>query len=432
MTMKSRFVLFILLAASITACNESENHGPPVVTSISPSSGPFDTEVTITGNHFVAQLDANGVAINGKIAEIISATETQIVFKVPKRAGTGSVFVSTAQGTTEGPEFDFVYTTTVSTLSGSTQGYLDGAHDVAKFHDPSGIEISPDGNLMVGDRLNHKLRIVTMTGTASTYSGDDAGSTDGNISIATYNMPNEVAYDKNGNLYLTDLVNNKIRIITTDGTVSTFAGNGSPGFVNGPGASAQFAVPVGVVVDNNLNVFVTEFDNHTIRKISPTGNVSTFAGNGSPGFVNSTGTDARFNMPTGIDVDSEGNLYVADLFNHRIRKISPSAVVTTVAGSGTQGFEDGSALAATFNGPRGVAVDAEGNIYVADTGNSAIRLVTYFGTVVTVAGTGVQGSDNGSGLSASFNLPYSLDVDDAGTIYVADKYNSLIRKVVVE
>jgi len=178
-----------------------------------------------------------------------------------------------------------------------------------------------------------------------------------------------------GNVYVADQVNHRIRKITPAGVVSTFAGS-TEGFADGAGNTAQFNYPTGVAVDSSDNVFVADSGNHRIRKITPAGVVSTFAGTGTEGFANGAGNTAQFNFPGGVAVGSSDNVFVADQFNHRIRKITPAGVVSTFAGTGAEGHADGTATEAQFNYPAGVAVDSSGNVYVADLGNNRIRKIT--------------------------------------------------------
>jgi streptogramin lyase len=228
-----------------------------------------------------------------------------------------------------------------------------------------------------------------------------------------------------------DSGNNLIRKITPDGTVSTFAGTGAVGFDDGPTDKATFNSPVGIVADHNGNLFVA--DNHNlIRKISAAGEVSTFAGkviNTPPGYADGTGPDANFHFPTGLAVDANDNIYVADYGNNMIRKITPAAVVTTVSGKLDKGSANGGALDATFNAPRAVAVDAPGNIYITDSGNSIVRKIAANGEVSTIAGTGVAGGSNGKNQEATFTDLHGIALDLSGNIFVADGY-SKIRKII--
>ena len=211
--------------------------------------------------------------------------------------------------------------------------------------------------------------------------------------------------------------------------VTPLAGDGSPGLQNGQGAQARFADPFGVALDHEGNLYVADAgDNNLIRKITPDGLVSTLAG-GKEGFKDGAGAEAAFNTPSGLAIDSSGNLYVADTGNHAIRKITPAGVVTTVAGDGTAGYHDGAARAARFNAPCGVAVDADDNLYVADTYNDRIRRITPDGQVTTVAGGDVPGYADGTASAARFDTPCAVVVTATGELFVADTGNNLIRKI---
>ena len=210
--------------------------------------------------------------------------------------------------------------------------------------------------------------------------------------------------------------------------VSTLAGTGTHGYVNGTGSSASFYSPYGVAVDSSGNVFVADMNNHTIRKITSAGVVTTFAGTGTSGFVNGTGTAASFFAPSGVAVDSSGNVFVADSANSAIRKITPAGVVSTFAG-GTFGFVNGTGTAASFYQPYGVAVDSSGNVFVAERQNNAIRKITPAGVVSKLAGNTSSGISNGTGTAANFSYPYGVAVDSSGNVFVADTYNHAIRKI---
>ncbi len=241
--------------------------------------------------------------------------------------------------------------------------------------------------------------------------------------------------DSSGNVYFADTLNETIRKITPTGAVTTIAGSPrAEGSTDGAGADARFLVPGGVAIDGSGNVFVADSGNDTIRKITPNGTVTTFAGAARAyGSDDGTGSAARFKNPSGIAIDAFGNLFVTDSGNHTIRKITPAGVVTTLAGSpGNAGTSDGSGTQARFNGPTGIAVDSFGNIYVADTENHAIRKVSPVGAVTTVAGTiGVSGSTDGTGTGAQFNEPYGIAIDSSGALYIADTTNDTIRRAVV-
>jgi sugar lactone lactonase YvrE len=323
---------------------------------------------------------------------------------------------------------------TVSNLAGQAgnQGSTNGAGIIATFSNPFGVAVDGSGNVYVGDLGNNLIRKITPAGVVSTLAGVQgvAGSVNGAGITATFSHPQGMAVDASGNVYVADTVNNLIRLITPAGVASTFAGSGSSGAVNGPVSLASFKYPYGVAVDNLGNVYVADFNNHLIRKISG-GVVSTLAGQaGIPGFANGSGSTALFYHPQGVAVDGSGNVYVADTGNEVIREISPAGVVSTLAGEqGNGGSNNGGGVTATFSSPEGVVVDGSGNVYVADSGNNRIRKIIPGSFVSTYAGTGNWGDANGPATIASFNNPYSVALDASGNLYVGDTGNDLIRKI---
>lgn len=274
-------------------------------------------------------------------------------------------------------------------------------------------------------------------GNVAVFAGEPThpGYQDGRGTTARFSLPGSISSDTSGNFYVADTDNEVIRMITSTGLVSTLAGNpGVTGSLDGTGSAAEFDSPYGVAVDSNGNVFVADTSNSTIREIMPGGVVTTFAGTASnPGFQDGTGLAASFGLPQGLAIDSFNNLYVADVANCNIRKITPQAVVTTIAGPvvpGECGDVDGDASAARFQNPSGVAVDGQGNVYVADTNNQTIRQITTAGTVITFAGTpGVAGSTDGTGTAASFRFPTSVATDNNGYLYVTDTQNYTVRRI---
>jgi sugar lactone lactonase YvrE len=316
----------------------------------------------------------------------------------------------------------------VATLAGSTFGFAEGAGAAAQFRNPHGVAVDAAGNVYVADLDNHRIRKIAAAGGVTTLAGSGAaGDSEGVGATAQFNLPAGVAVDAAGNVYVTELGNNRIRKITPAGAVTTLAGSGSFGSADGVGAAAQFGSPSGVAVDAVGNVYVADTSNHRIRKITPAGAVTTLAGS-TDGFADGVGAAAQFSAPYGVAVDAAGNVYVGDLFNQRIRKITPAGAVATLAGS-TIGFADGVGTAAQFNGPAGVAVDAVGNVYVADLFNQRIRKITATGAVITLAGSGTVGSADGVGAAAQYNNPHGVAVDAAGNVYVADLNNQRIRKI---
>lgn len=302
-------------------------------------------------------------------------------------------------------------TATVSLFAGSptaAAGNTDGTTN-ATFDSPAGVAMDSAGNLYVADDGNNEIREVTSAGVVSTFAG--AGGT-------TFNGPVGVALDSGGNVYVADENNNEIEKITPAGAVSVFAGSTAPGNLDGTGTAARFHGPKGVAVDSLGNVWVADANNNEIRKITPSGVVTTWAGTGSAGSANGSGTSASFNNPIGIAVDSSGNLYVADYGNNEIREINSSDVVSSFVPA-----------SAGLVGPYGVAIDSGGNAYVTDSGNQEIRMVTPNGVVTTLAG-GSLGHVNGTGSAAQFNFPVGIVVDASGNLYVGDFGNNEIRKLV--
>lgn len=320
---------------------------------------------------------------------------------------------------------------TVSTLAGTgAAGFADGPGNAAKFDIPNGVALGKDGNLYIADRNNHVIRKVAPDGTVTTVAGTPGmqGNVNGAAATARFSLPDHIAVDSVGNIFVTETNENRIRKITAGGIVSNFAGSGLGGWVDGPGATAKFFAPTGVTVDSAGFVYVVDASNQRIRKITPAGVVSTLAGQQAPGWVDGQGSAAKFNDPFGIAVDAAGNLYVADLSNYRIRKISPSGYVTTISGTGQSGSSDGPVATAQFARPKGIALDGAGNIYAADKEN--IRKISTAGVVSTVAGTTVAGFADGNAATAQFSNPRSLAVHNAcDIVFVGDNDNNRIRKI---
>ncbi len=321
----------------------------------------------------------------------------------------------------------------VGTYAGDgSPGLLNGPVDVARFHAPYGIAIDDSTGVMyVADAQNHCIRRV-QNGVVTTLAGSGSqGDQDGQGANARFYVPTGV-YFFGGHVYVTDNGNHKVKRIDQQGNVVTIAGTGAPGATNGPASIAKFYNPVEVAVRHDGAVFVSDYGNHTIRLIE-SGVVSTFAGNpGIAGDQLGTGMNARFNRPTGIAFDTLDNLYVADQMNHKVKVISSAGVVTLLAGNGNQASVDGLGSSASFTRPTYMAWDPTGGLMVAEWMGNLIRRITLQGAVTTVAGTGQNGYYDGPVLSAMFNAPYGIAVDERGNAYIGDKENHVVRYLAKE
>ncbi|HTS18487.1 MAG TPA: hypothetical protein VMP11_13015 [Verrucomicrobiae bacterium] len=325
----------------------------------------------------------------------------------------------------------------VSTLAGQagSAGSANGTGSSARFDYPTGVALDTQGNLYVADGANQTIRKIAPGEVVTTLAGlaGASGTNDGTGSNARFYYPTAVALDSAANVYVADSGNDTIRKITPSGVVTTLAGQaGSQGSADGTGSNARFFEPNGVAVDSSGNVYVADTGNDTIRKITPSGVVTTLAGQaGSQGSADGAGSSARFFYPYGVSVDLAGNVYVTDTYNDTIRKITPNAVVTTLAGlAGSSGYIDGTGDNARFNNPEGAAsIDTAGNVYVSDFGNDTIRMISPGGVVTTLAGSPeIPGSTDGTGTAATFNGPAGVAVDSTGNVYVADSQNDTIRE----
>ena len=339
----------------------------------------------------------------------------------------------------------------VTTLAGTAgvSGSMDGMGSAAQFRFPKGVAVDSSGNVYVADAFNYTIRKITPGGAVTTLAGmaGVTGSADGTGSSARFTFPNGIAVDGSGNIYVADSgdldivldfglgnsTNNTIRKITPNGVVTTLAGTAdAPGSADGTGAAARFAEPYGIAVDGIGNVYVADTINNTIRKITSGGTVTTLAGAaGTPGDIDGTGSAARFEDPLGLAVDGSGNVYVTELFRDAIRKITPDGIVTTIAGvEFSPSRTDGTGTSAGFSGPYGLAADQNGNVYVADTGNGSIRVITPGGIVATLAGPSFgPGYEDGTGAQAEFQGPKGVAVDGARNVCIADSENAVIRKI---
>lgn len=306
------------------------------------------------------------------------------------------------------------------------------------------IALDASGNLYIADIVSSRVLKVSPSGTVNTFAGNGTFSFAGDggpARNASFFNPSGVAADSFGNVYIADSTNNRVRKVNSAGTITTFAGTGSPAFSGdgGPAASAALFSPSAVAVDASGNVYIADGGNFRIRKVTTGGIISTVAGGAPvPGYSGDGGPaiGAGFTLPGGVTVDSAGNLYIADAGNNRIRKVNSAGVITTVAGNGVKGFsgDGGPATGASlnlFNAHCGLAVDSAGNLYIPDVANHRVRKVDASGIITTVAGDGIAGfsGDGSPATSAGLNNPSDIAFDSAGNFYIADTSNNRVRKV---
>jgi streptogramin lyase len=326
---------------------------------------------------------------------------------------------------------------TFTTIAGQAgiSGARNGIGRDARFNigSRSGIALDRSGNLYVVELQNNDIRLINPSGIVSTLAGKAGtkGSSDGMGDNAMFSNPRGIAVDISGNAYVADAGNHTIRKIAPSGMVTTFAGKaGISGTADGPAAIARFDLPNGIAVGPDGSIFVADGGN-TIRKITPEGVVSTVAGQaGIKGSMDGLVSNARFNEPYAISVGTNGLIYVTEWGNNIIRVINSSGMVSTLAGqAGVEGSDDGETTNAQFHIPSGIAVDGEGNLYVTDSKNNTIRKITSAGMVTTIGGLAKRpGSKDGAGEDACFNAPVGIAVDSRGNIYVSDDGNNTIRK----
>lgn len=442
----------------------------PTIASFSPTVASAGDTVTILGSNLSG---VSSVSFGGLPAIWFSNIDTGSIVKAVVGAGTsGSISITTFSGSASLNGFSHTASPVISYTGGNltypvgapitpraptnvggvmssaflvntwaglptVSGSVDGPATSARFSWPSLLATDIGGNVIVADAgWPSKVRLVDALANVSTVAGSPgSGMVNGPASSSQFNGSSGVAVDDTGNIYVTDRDNHLIRKISVNGVVSTIAGvwlgYPTPGYVDGPANQARFNYPTAIAWSKDGNLYISDCSNHCIRKISPNGMVSTLAGNGTSGFVNNTGNAARFSFPTGLVLDTSGNLYVADNYNHRIRRITPVGQVTTYAGGGGGvaidptcspicGFKDSTGIYAGFTYPNGLTIDAKQNIYVTELVNRRIRRIAPNRVVTTVAGQGLNAYTDGAGTSASFSYPVGITVFKGEQLVVSD------------
>ncbi len=387
----------------------------------------------VTTGHDVAFSAADVGGIQWQVSTDGGTTWTDLVNDSTYRGVNSSTLeISGATSALNGRRYRY---TTTSSGGSSTSNSATLTVAQAFFSFPVGVAVDISGNVYVSDTSADTIQKISSSGAVTAVAGvsGQTGTADGSGTAALFNDPTGIFSTSDGTLSVTDNANATIRRITPAGVVSTFAGSTvNRGNNDATGTAATFSSPMGIAQDTSGNSYVADATNNTIRKISSMGVVTTLAGSaGIAGTADGSGSAARFNHPTGLTVDGSGNIYVSDSTNNTIREITSSGSVTTLAGlAGVMGAADGTGNGALFNNPGGLAVDSSGNIYVADTGNSAVRKITPAGVVRLLAGLpGVAGLKDGSGSDAWLNQPKDVAVDSTGSVYVADTGNATIRKI---
>lgn len=375
----------------------------PTISTISPTNGPANTIVTITGTGFNPTPALNNVYFNGIEGTVTGATSTSITAKVPVGAGSGNVSVKSNGITVNGQQFTYERTIISTVIAGSGfVGSANGAGTNASFALPTGITIDASGNIYIADLAAATIRKITSQNIVSTLAGRYLvyGNLDGTGSNALFDYVNDVATDVAGNVYAADFDNNNVRKITPQGVVTTYLSTGA-------------IDPTGIAVDAQGFIYIASPSVTAVRKISPAGNVTELGGT------------AGFRDVYDVALDNSGNMYVCDRGTHLISKITPSGTVTTIAGvRNVSGFNNGPGATATFYNPSSIAVDNNGNIYVADVKNNAIRKINSSGVVSTYLA-----NVSAYTLDANFFGPYGVAVDKDGVVYVSNTSESRILKI---
>ncbi len=449
-------ILCLILACCINEDVLRGNPDAPIITAVEPASGNPGDEIDIIGEKFTNQ-DSDTIYFNGAPALILNHSNTNIRVIVPQDATTGPVSLKNNNGIALGPDFEVGFNNikidslipNVAKTGSQIAIYGVGFNNLSPGWVIKFVGSDATGNLISDALITVNVPVNAVTGNLNI---DNAGQIiNGPLFTLDTSVPSTIAtvttfsegdgnnpllnpfniVSANGSVfYVTDAGSHQIKRIDSNGNITVLAGAGSlSGFSDGTGTDARFDSPAGLTIDPDGNLYVTDVNNHAIRRVTPQGVVTTIAGFGQSGFANGQAQqEALFNAPSGIAY-YDGSLYVSDFNNHAIRRINLSTeMVTTIAGNGSMGFVNGTGAAARFYSPTGITVD-NNTFLVADLQNHAIRRVTTNGVVTTIAGNSTSGNIDGPVNSARFNFPYFAMADSEGAIYVADGFNHRIRKI---
>lgn len=332
----------------------------------------------------------------------------------------------------------------ISTIAGNgAAAYAgDGAQaTAAKLNNPTGVTFDASNNLYIADYINNRIRKINAAGVITTVVGNGtAGYSGDNIqaTAAELTKPFATVFDIAGNMYISDMYNHRIRKVNSSGVITTVAGNGSPtyGGDGGQATAAKIYCPEGMAFDAAGNLYFADQFNHRVRKINTVGIITTVAGTGNAGYSgdNIQATASELYFPSGVTFDATGNLYICDYRNNRIRMVNSSGIITTIAGNGTQAYsgDGGQATTAELYWPTGIAFDATGNLFIADQLNNRIRMKSTSGIITTIAGSGIQSfsGDGGQATSAELSYPIGVAFDNQScNLYIADYDNNRVRMV---
>ncbi len=439
-----KFYIIILVIACTFSCKKKDKDECPfcpALETISPASGHSNDTVTITGDHFGAS--GNIVKFNGTLARVITENVNRIVVLVPANCGSGPVTVDQDDELTSNNSlnFDFIYRYTVTTLAGisTSSGSTDGTTAVATFSTPMGIAIDNLGNIYVTDASNHCIRKISGSN-VTTYAGQKGVRgfiNSSNPLSAQFNFPYGIDINSSREMFVADVSNNAIRRILPSGNVTTFCGSGTIGHADGLGTLASFSLPMGVTVFQDSILLIADFSNNEIRKCSANGFVKTISGAPVSGSRNGKFNSSSFKFPIALAAYDK-NLFLVDYGNCKIRTANMlDSTVSDFAGTGVAGAFNANANAATFSGPTDIAVRIIGGqkeIFIADQLNNVIRLIDPKNKVTTVIGDGTPGFQNGEGVNTKFLRPFGLVFDPTNNsiLYITDQGNHCIRKVIIE